>query len=265
MPSVSPSAPSTPGISASRAKVTLSASTFANAGAALCFRMLLDTSIWRDWNHLIPEVTIRSQPSADEWGTPFVSRNPSTTQEGADQTKPPTESTANVRFHEYSSLGISPHSPAKSLTRSDPPSSKEGTVKNLNARDSFESRRRSSVGSPKSSGPSSLAERARNPSISAIGGEPSVRLRLGTTMTFHVVLDQSKPTRYSKTELVVAELMRPGDQPSGEKVVYRIMWESDTNLAFPHSLPKWLLFSQQVTEIRPVVRGDGKEDCEITT
>lgn len=63
----------------------------------------------------------------------------------------------------------------------------------------------------------------------------------------------------------MSELLRPGGQPPGQNRTYRIMWESDNNLTFPRSLPKWLLFCQRVTEIRPVLRGDGKEECEIST
>lgn len=250
----------TPAIPASRAKVTFSASTFANARAALCFAKVLDTSVWRDWNHLVPEVTIRSQPSGYEWETPFVSRNPST----APGAKLPPQkekdsrlgSIGDVGFSRDTSLEVSPHSlPTNPPGLLPPLGSKVGTGNHLPIHDPFEGRR----------GLSPTSERARQLSVSTIGGEPSVRLRLGTSMTFQAVLDQSKPTKYRKTELVVSELLRLGDQPPGQKPTYRIMWESDTNLTFPYSLPKWLLFCQRVTEVRPVIRGDGKEDCEIMT
>jgi hypothetical protein len=263
--SARPEALCTPGIPASRAKVTLFASTFANTGAALCFRKLLDTSVWRDWNHLVPEVTIRSQPAGDEWATPFVSRNPSMAPGRDNQPRSRTETIGDVGFSRGPSLEIPPQSPKSPTSSDSPKGGKVGMGNHLNGGDPLEGRRSSSTGSPNAGGSSSVVPRSRILSISTIAGEPSVRLRVGTSMTFHVILDPSKPTKYRKTELVVSELIRPGDQPSGEKAGFRIMWESDTNLTFPHSLPKWLLFSQRVTEVRPIVRGDGKEDCEIIT
>jgi hypothetical protein len=254
-----PEALCTPGIPATRAKLTLSASTFANARAALCFGKVLDTSVWRDWNHLVPEVTIRSQPPEDEWYTPFA-RNPSTAQ-GAQlppQSQPDSRlgSISDVGFSRDASLDIPPHSrPTSSPSLYPPLGSKVGTGNHLPVHDPFEGRR----------GLNPTSEPVRRLSLSSNGGEPSVRLRLGTSMTFQVVLDQSKPAKYRKTELVVSELLRPGDQVPGQIATYRIMWESDNNLTFPHSLPKWLLFCQRVTEIRPVIRGDGKEECEIVT
>ena len=256
----------TPAIPASRAKLTLFASTFAETGAALCFRKLLDTSSWRDWNHLVPEVTIRSQPLGDEWSTPFVSRNPSIAQGGANQEGSRTESIENSRYDRASAVEAPTHSVPKHPADSNPhPGSRAGMANHHNFQDPSESRQVSSIGKPNSGSPNLVVQRPRKLSISTITGEPSVRLRVGTSMTFNVILDPSKPTQYRKTELVVSELSRPGDQPSDEKAVYRVMWESDTNLTFPHSLPRWLLFCQRVTEVRPIVGGDGKEYCEITT
>ena len=251
-----PEALCTPGIPAPRAKLILSASIFVNARAALCFGKLLDTSVWRDWNHLVPEVTIRSQPPENEWNTPFVSRNPSTAGGTQPQPRSPADSRlgsiSDVGFSRDASLDVPPHS---RRSTSPPLGSKVGTGNHLPIHDPFEGRRDLSP----------TSEPVRRLSLSSNGGEPSVRLRLGTSMTFQVVLDQSKPAKYRKTELVVSELLRPGGQPPGQNPTYRIMWESDTNLNFPNSLPKWLLFCQRVTEIRPVIRGDGKEECEIST
>lgn len=255
-----PKALSTPGIPSSRAKVTLYASTFINARASLCFGKLLDTSVWRDWNHLVPEVTIRSQPPEEEWETPFVSRNPSMAPGPAS----PPLNPANPRNGGIGDVGFSRDpsvegppatSPTTPLNSDFRLGSKVGTGNHLAIHDPLEGRRSFSP----------AERRVRLLSISTLAGEPSVRLRRGTKMTFHVVLDPSKPTKYRKSELIVSELIRLGDQPPGQKPIYRIMWESDTNLTFPYSLPKWLLFSQRVTEVRPVIRGDGKEDCEITT
>lgn len=258
--SIEPEALSTPAIPASRAKLTLSASTFANARAALCFSKIVDTSVWRDWHQLVPEVIIRSQPAGDEWETPFASRNPST----VPRTPTPTQgqkdshvgSIGDVGFGRDASLEVPTHTLTPGSPNSNPPlGSKVGTGNDLPIHDPFEGQR----------GLSLTSERARRLSMSTIHGEPSVRLRVGTRMTFQVVLDPSKPGKYRKTEFVVSELIRPGDQPPGQKPTYCIMWESDTRMTFPQSLPKWLLFAQRVTEIRPVVRGDGKEDCEIRT
>jgi hypothetical protein len=248
---VSDRALSTPDIPASRAKVTLCASTVANAGAALCFGKLLDTSVWRDWNQLVPEVTIRSQPVGDEWETPLVSRNPSTARDKPsspkDQPNPRIGDIAEVGVREE--LSVEASSPRKS---NPPLGSRRDTNSHLALHEPLESQR-------------NPAARLRHLSISTLGGEPSTRLRLGTSMTFHVILNPSKPRNHRNAELIVSELLRPGDQPPGQRPAYRIMWESDTSLTFPHSLPKWLLFCQRVTEVRPVTRGDGKEDCEIMT
>jgi hypothetical protein len=256
-----PEALCTPGIPATRAQLILCASTFVNARAALCFGKLLDTSVWRDWNHLVPEVAIRSQPPEDEWDAPFLSRNPSTARGAQSPPRSPADSRlgsiSDVGFSRDASLDVPPHArPCTSSPNLYPPlGSKVGTGNHLPIHDPFEGRR----------GLSPTSEPVRRFSLSSNGGEPSVRLRLGTLMTFKVVLDQSKPEKQRKTELVVSELLRPGDQPAGQNPVYRIMWESDTDLTFPYSLPKWLLFCQRVTEIRPVIRGDGKEECEIST
>lgn len=251
---------STPGIPASRAKLVLSASTFANARADLCFAKLVDTSVWRDWNHLVPEVTIRTQPSQDEWETPFASRNPSIESTRViplhNEASPRIGRISDVGFSRDASLDIPANSlPTSNQSSSPPLGSKVGTGNHLPVRDPLEGRRDQS--------PSS--QRARVLSVTTIAGEPSIRLRRGTSMTFHVVLEPSKPNEIRKTELVVSELIKPGDQLPGQTPVYRIMWESNTGLAFPHSLPKYLLFCQRVTEIRPIVHGDGKESCEIKT
>jgi hypothetical protein len=261
---------STPGIPESHARLTLSASTSASAGAALCFRKLLDTSVWHDWNHLVPEVTIRSQPSEDEWETPFTSRNPSiapcTPSSPQTQPSPRFGSIGDVALGRDSSQEAPPYPPPASSSDLDLlPSSRVGSANHLTVQDPLEGGQSCST-SPKNSGRlSPTGRQARQLIIATVGGELSVRLRLGTSMTFLVVLNSSKIDKYRKTELVVSELVRPGDQPPGQPSVYRIMWESDTSLKFPHSFPKWLLFAQRVTEIRPVVRGDGKEGCEITT
>lgn len=255
-----PKALSTPGIPASRAKLTLSASTIANTRAALCFSKILDTSVWRDWHQLVPEVIIRSQPAEEEWETPFASRNPSTVPRTPtspqDQRDSRLGSIGDVGFGRDASLEIPANTITTGPSNSHPPiGSKVGTGNDLPIHDPFEGQR----------GLSPTSERARRLSMSTLYGEPSVRLRVGTRMTFQVILDPSKPGKYRKIEIVVSELLRPGDQPPGPKPSYRIVWESDTRMTFPKSLPKWLLFAQRVTEVRPVLRGDGKEDCEITT
>lgn len=256
----------TPAIPASRAKLTLFASTFANTSAALCFRKLLDTSSWRDWNDVVPEVVIRSQPSGNEWGSPTVSRNPSTAQGGANPGASRAENFEKSAVDRVSAVEAPnqsrPSNPADSSPSLD---DKAGTPNHPNVQDASEGRQSPSIGKPKSDVLSPVVPRPQKLSIATITGEPSVRLQVGTSMTFNVVLDPSKPTHYRRVDLVVSELIRPGDQPSGEKAVYRVMWETDLNLTFPHSLPRWLLFCQRVTEIRPMIGGDGKEGCEITS
>jgi len=110
--------------------------------------------------------------------------------------------------------------------------------------------------------------------INALYGEPSVRIQLGTKMTFHVRM-KLPATESRQLSVVVTELSRPND-PQDEpdplertpthtisrSGVYRIVWSVGTNFAPPKSFPKWLLQGQRVHEIRPIVRGDGKEECE---
>ena len=119
----------------------------------------------------------------------------------------------------------------------------------------------------------------RRSSLNAMYGEPSIRLKVHTAMTFHCRMGlPAQPASYKDMPLVVTEVSRPDDVQNGwdepnvgltrskthtlsRSGVYRIVWGTD-HKADKH--PKFMLTTQWVVEVRPVVRGDGKEECEIT-
>jgi uncharacterized protein YndB with AHSA1/START domain len=110
-------------------------------------------------------------------------------------------------------------------------------------------------------------------SINALYGEPSVRLTTGTKMTFHCRMKiPSVMSQMQETAMVVTEVSRPDEEGESALVrtqthtvsrsgVYRIVWSMSTSYSPPKSFPKFLLQAQRVHEIRPVKRGDGKEEC----
>ena len=122
-----------------------------------------------------------------------------------------------------------------------------------------------------------------------MGGEPSVRLKDGTHMMFHVRMKlPHKLTDYTDTALVVTEVSRPNDPvnnddddcnsdpltatpthtDAGKSGIYRISWASDPDKGVgAGGYPKFLLQAQRVHEIRPMVdHGTGRESgCEIVT
>ena len=144
--------------------------------------------------------------------------------------------------------------------------------------------------------PASVARRRL--SLYAMYGEPSIRLKVNTTMTLHQRMSLPlRPAAYTDKPFVVTEVSRPDDLtevvsrpddlhsendvlPSPQSGasrpqltrtkthtlsrsgVYRIVWGTDHKA---DKRPKFMLTSQWVTEVRPVVRGDGKEECEIVT
>ena len=134
-------------------------------------------------------------------------------------------------------------------------------------------------GSPNGQKPVTPSQSRRRSSLLAMYGEPSVRLKVNTTMTFHCRMSlPAKPGIYKDMQLVVTEVSRPDDLQDGwddpntgltrstthtlsRSGVYRIVWGTD-HKAEKH--PKFMLTTQWVVEVRPVVRGDGKEECEIT-
>lgn len=119
----------------------------------------------------------------------------------------------------------------------------------------------------------------RRSALNAMYGEPSVRLKERTAMTFHCRMGlPAQPASYQDVALVVTEVSRPDDVADGwdepnvgltrstthslsRSGVYRIVWGTD-HKADKH--PKFMLTTQWVVEVRPVVRGDGKEECEIS-
>ena len=112
-------------------------------------------------------------------------------------------------------------------------------------------------------------------SINAIYGEPSVRIQVGTKMTFHCRMKiPTTMTAEQETAMIVNEVSRPDDETDGPMTlnrtethtlsrtgVYRIVWSMQSSYSPPKAFPKFLLQAQRVHEIRPVKRGDGKEEC----
>ena len=125
----------------------------------------------------------------------------------------------------------------------------------------------------------------RQASINALYGEPSVRIQLGTKMTFYCRMNiPSSMVPSREIQVIVTELSRPDDATEefsaaklganpdsalsrakthtlGKSGVYRIVWTLSTPYSGMSHPPKFLLQAQRVHEIRTVVRGDGKEEC----
>ncbi|KIX06859.1 uncharacterized protein Z518_04835 [Rhinocladiella mackenziei CBS 650.93] len=113
--------------------------------------------------------------------------------------------------------------------------------------------------------------------INALYGEPSVRIQVGTRMTFHVKMKLPTSQETRDLNVVVTEVSRPDDpleeQGPGKLArtqthtlsksgVYRLVWAMANGYNPPKSFPKFLLQAQRVHEIRPIVTGDGREMCE---
>ncbi len=117
----------------------------------------------------------------------------------------------------------------------------------------------------------------RQLNINALYGEPSVRIQVGTKMTFHVKMKLPKSQEMRQMNFVVSEVSRP-DDPSDDPTpgdiartqthtvsksgVYRLVWAVENAYNPPKAFPKFLLQAQRVHEIRPIVSGDGSEMCE---
>ena len=279
----------TPDISAEQAKVSLSASIFANTKASLCFSKIINSSVWQDWNELTPEVVIRSHPPGGEPEAPKHLRNYSiSVQERGKLSKPSKAGATQIeRIKESEYEGEKARQDSEDVGPLDQPSARSKSVAAQSETETRKSgegvvwasksddektkeigktRNRSSGSDPNAPYTGRFPSASGPPrvlSVSSIYNELPVRLRLGTAITLLTVLDPSKK-KTKKVEVVITELSRPGEG-GGEKPVYRITWSSDTSLTFPSSLPKWLRYVQRVTEVRPVIRGDGGEDCEIST
>ncbi|KAK5070536.1 hypothetical protein LTR64_000207 [Lithohypha guttulata] len=127
---------------------------------------------------------------------------------------------------------------------------------------------------------SAAASRAYQ-SLMKMYGEPSVRLQIGTKMTFHVRMKPMSPSEFTETKMVVIEISRPDDpvNEAGTTALtrskthtldrmghYRIVWAADAegasilNLSAIFSgskMPKYLLQAERVHEIEPT----GPESC----
>ena len=264
----------TPLVPASTAALTVAARHTCSAPAALVFRTLRNTETWRDWNRFCPRVTIRSQPDdsdereamefwaahAGHWG------GPDKASEGVQRVH--AEGTERRR----ASLQVGSAAAAAGTG----PGGLDGNRANTN---------RKSIDSSTAAAAAAAARRpsghvARN--LQQMGGEPSVRLKDGTRMTFHVRMKlPHKPTDYTDTALVVTEVSRPNGpgnddyydltatpthtEDAGRSGLYRISWA--TEAGGPGAFPKFMLQGQRVHEIRPIVDGTGKESssCEIVT
>ncbi|KIW11247.1 hypothetical protein PV08_10547 [Exophiala spinifera] len=116
--------------------------------------------------------------------------------------------------------------------------------------------------------------------INALYGEPSVRIQLGTKLRFYTKMKLPKSPEVKPVNVVVTEVSRPddpADDPAGSAVdnmtrtqthtvsksgVYRLVWTTENTYNPPIALPRFLLQIQRVHEIRPIVSGDGTEQCE---
>lgn len=132
------------------------------------------------------------------------------------------------------------------------------------------------VSSGKDSRRKSSAHR-RQLHINALYGEPSVRIQVGTRMTFHVKMKLPTSQEARQMNMVVSEVSRPDDpldEPTpgslartqthtvSKSGVYRLVWAMASAYSPPKSFPKFLLQAQRVHEIRPIISGDGSEMCE---
>lgn len=97
-------------------------------------------------------------------------------------------------------------------------------------------------------------------------------------MTVHVKMKLPHSQETKDQSVVVTEVSRPDDPlddgPGPGKLariqthtvsksgVYRLVWGSVNSYNPPKSYPKFVLQTQRVHEIRPIVGGDGKETCE---
>jgi hypothetical protein len=266
MSTSSPVTYTTPLVPASTAVLTIAARHTCNAPAALVFRTLRNTETWRDWNRFCPRVTIRWQPddSDEREAMEFWAM-----QQGH-FAGPAAASDAVWHMHaegaEKRRASLQVESAAAAARAGSP-----GGGGAAAQRKSTDSHRR----------PSNTAHVARN--LRQMGGEPSVRLKNGTRMTFHVRMKlPHKLTDYTDSALVVTEVSRPNDPINDDysltatpthtdadtSGLYRISWAFDPDKGVGGGgYPKFMLQAQRVHEIRPIIdEATGKEtSCEIVT
>lgn len=292
----------TPLIPASQAALIIHASTRIDAPASLVFRTLRNTETWRDWNNFVPRVTIRSQPPEDIvtdteieeliLNTSYLVSMDSDLTEGGG---PPVNNAAPPP--------VAPSTDDSRRASVGSGKSSDGLSGAQRFQQSQEARRASTASGTygKSGIASALIETAspatggvlihsvpgrkptpatthkrRRSSLNAMYGEPSIRLKVHTAMTFHCRMGLPLlPGKYKDMLLVVTEVSRPDDvldEPNSgltrskthtlsRSAVYRIVWGTDHKA---ERTPRFMLSSQWVVEVQPVVRGDGKEECEIT-
>ena len=264
----------TPLVPGSTATLTVAARHTCSAPAALVFRTLRNTETWRDWNRFCPRVTIRSQPDdsdereamefwaarAGHWG------GPDKASEGIQR--------VHAEGTERRRASLQVESAAAAAAAAGPgPGGLDANGPKTN-RKSIDSAAAAAAAARRPSGPV-----ARN--LQQMGGEPSVRLKDGTRMTFHVRMKlPHKPADYTDSPLVVTEVSRPNDpanddydltatpthtEDPGRSGLYRISWATEAGA--PGAFPKFLLQGQRVHDIRPIVdSATAKETgCEIVT
>lgn len=251
----------TPLVPVSTATLTIAARHTCNAPAALVFRMLRNTETWRDWNRFCPHVTIRSQPDDDDereamefWAARQGHFG------GPDKASDAVKQVHVEGTERRKSLQVESTKAAAATGRAASPAG---------------ATRKSTDSARKGSG-----HATRN--LRHMGGEPSVRLKDGTRMTFHVRMKMPyKMTDYTDSALVVTEVSRPNDPvnddysltttpthtDAGKSGIYRISWATDPDKGLGSGgYPKFMLQAQRVHEIRPIVDGAGQENsCEIVT
>ena len=244
----------TPLVSASSSNLTISARYTCAAPAALVFRNLRNVETWHDWNRFVPKVTIHYQPDDSD------------------------EREAMEYFNAYG-RGQGPAAASDAVRRG---SQQIGTRKG-----SLDAPRSSGNGNGNGNGMRKSADSTRSGdkhsrTLVALGGEPSVRLKDGTKMTFHCRMKlPAKMADYTEAALVVTEVSRPNDPinddfsydlthtpthtDAGRSGIYRICWATDSEKGYP----KFMMQAQRVHEVIPMVKvsGDGRqvESCEIVT
>jgi hypothetical protein len=250
----------TPLVPASTATLTIAARHTCNAPAALVFRTLRNTESWRDWNRFCPYVTIRSQPDDDDereamefWAARQGHFG------GPDKASDAVKQAHAEGTERRKSLQVE-SATATAAGRAGSPAG---------------ARRKSMDSGRKGSG-----HFTRN--LKQMGGEPSVRLKNGTRMTFHLRMKLPyKMTDYTDSALMVTEVSRPNDPvnddysltatpthtDAGMSGIYRISWATDPDKGIGNGgYPKFMSQAQRVHEIRPIVDGTGQENsCEIVT
>ncbi|EXJ85766.1 hypothetical protein A1O1_06134 [Capronia coronata CBS 617.96] len=133
----------------------------------------------------------------------------------------------------------------------------------------------SNKASRRKSGTSSSLRRQLH--INALYGEPSVRIQVGTRMTLHMRMKLPHSHESREQHVVVTEVSRPDDplddadpeslmraptHTASKSGVYRLVWSMVNSYNPPKAYPKFMLQTQRVHEIRPIISGDGTETCE---